>query len=184
MNRPLLILGAVVLVIAIIVAGYLYFAQSPAGVSSQNASTTNPFGTPAGGVTPAGSSPSSSAFQVPLSNGTSVAVPDFTKTNQPDWAGTTSGYRVAGSEQAGQGGAGFQILYYPGDGSFNVVLLDEPIGQMRLAAESALREALGLSSADLCKLRIQVSTLISVNETYAGQSLGLSFCPGAVKLPL
>ncbi len=106
-----------------------------------------------------------------------VRVPDFTR-RQPAWANASSGYQVAGSEDAA-----FHILFYPDGSYFNVSLLELPLRTSRSEAEAALRSVLRLSSVDLCQLSIQVGVPASVSASYAGRDLGLSFCRGAMRLP-
>ncbi len=113
-----------------------------------------------------------------LKDGTSAAVQPFIVSGQPEWASDTNGYQVTTDEETT-----YSILYYPNTTGFLVSLLAEPLGASRLAAEKELKAKLGLSTTQICELQVQVFTSISVNETYAGQDLGLSFCPGAVKLP-
>lgn len=88
-----------------------------------------------------------------------------------------------GTCPAGAPSSTYTIAYDEQSRSFIVTLDAEPIGQARLKAEEYLLSALGLSKAQACQLAVQVLTTIDVNETYAGENLGLSFCPGAVALP-
>ena len=118
-----------------------------------------------------------------LDDGTSVAVPDFTKENQPEWAGESAGYLVAGSETGD-----YLITYIMPDrfgsqAQFLVSLLTEPLGEARTEAERALAARLLLSEQELCALDVQVWTRTDVNDAYAGKDLGLSFCPGSTQLP-
>lgn len=76
----------------------------------------------------------------------------------------------------------FQIFYYDADTSIGVSLLSQPLGDIRLVAEKQLKERLGLSENEICKMKINVSTPSFVSEQYSGQNLGLSFCPDAVTL--
>lgn len=66
---------------------------------------------------------------------------------------------------------------------FNIALLQEPIGQVRTQAEAYLMEHLGVSQADLCRLKYMVSVPNRVNSYFASRNLGFSFCPGATPLP-
>jgi hypothetical protein len=77
----------------------------------------------------------------------------------------------------------YQIFYFDTDRSINISLLSEPLGSVRLIAEEQLMKRLGLSKEVLCSLHINVGTPGFVSAVYAGQNLGLSFCPGSVKLP-
>lgn len=162
----------VLLAIGILVGAYL-FLQVKVPTEPTTSSPINPFSslvsttTTSGGVT-----------TLELVDGTHVTIPDFSKTEQPEGASEENGYQVSGDAESS-----FQILYFPRDSGFIVALNAEPLGETRLAAERALREALRLSDNELCKMRADVGTDYSVSRTYAGKNLGLSFCPGAVVLP-
>lgn len=76
----------------------------------------------------------------------------------------------------------YVILYDEAAQFFNVTLLTEPIAETRRAAEQYLMQRLGVSQADLCRLKYMVTVPNKVNSFYAGESLGFSFCPGAIAL--
>lgn len=77
----------------------------------------------------------------------------------------------------------FRVEYDASSTTFNIALTQEPIGQSRLNAEQFLESTLGLQQQALCGLRYYIGTTIGVNDSYAGENLGFSFCPGATKLP-
>ena len=79
--------------------------------------------------------------------------------------------------------APYLIGYVETGDFFNVVLLQEPIGQSRKEAERYLMERLGISQNQMCTLRHTVSVPYFVNAFYTGMSLGFSFCPGSVVIP-
>ncbi|MFA5877192.1 MAG: hypothetical protein WC880_02390 [Candidatus Paceibacterota bacterium] len=170
--------------------GTLYFlAQTPAS-SPQNG--TPPFGTlssgnpRAGGNTaPAGNTgnPPPNTLEIASSNG-QILVRDFTKdagvasTTPPSsflsWfpnseVGTTT------AESA------YEILYSPEGTFFIVVILKEPIGEVRRIATKNLIEKLGISNADVCTLVADVNVPYFVNEFYSGKNLGFPGCPSAEK---
>jgi hypothetical protein len=178
-KKSIILLSVFVVLILVICILYIVLAvkkttpNNPGyfvSVGQQNSTTTTGTETISGNT--------STVMPIELSTGQKVVVPDFTKTNQPLAASATSGYQVAGSSLAN-----FQILYFPKDSYFLISLFTEPLGDTRKAAEGQLRAQLKLSDAQLCKLHIDVNTLASVNQTYAGENLGLSFCPGSVQLP-
>ncbi len=76
----------------------------------------------------------------------------------------------------------YQLIYTNVDG-FSIMLLDLPLGTVRLQAEREFISKLGITQAEACQLPVYVSTVAKVSEQYAGHSLGLSFCPGSVELP-
>lgn len=162
-------------IIAIVAAGiaFLLLRNPSPSPSNPDTGSENPFGGSGGNA--GGGQPGLTVVQ---KDGTSVNVPDFTKTDQPPIAGPDTGYQVSGSNASS-----FQILYFPNQSYFLVSLFSEPLGQTRLAAEAALRSKLGLSDSQLCALNIEVHTDAETNETYSGRDLGLSFCPGATALP-
>jgi len=49
--------------------------------------------------------------------------------------------------------------------------------------ERDLMAKLGITEDAMCQLNYMVSVPYWVNEYYAGESLGFSFCPGATQLP-
>ncbi len=177
-------IGILLLVIGGTVLWYTFFSPNSLAPSNTNTQGGNPFGNPAGTASTTGT-PVVDGFGNPGSTLTimsrdrkSFQVPDFTKQNQPPTANAQDGYNIAGS-----GASAFHILYFPLDSSILVSLYAEPLGDTRLAAESALRTALGLSNSQLCSLLVSVRTSSDVNPYYAGKELGLSFCPGATVLP-
>jgi hypothetical protein len=176
--KRILFFGSLV-VIALGVITYFFFPPQTLPTSSENQpASSTPFGSPAGSVSGTNTNASSTALLLQLQDGSQVSTPNFIEENQPPSANAVSGYQVAGSNTSD-----FQILYFPQNFGILISLLTEPIGTVRLTAESALRAKLGLSDSQLCKLIIDVGTTADVNSTYAGRNLGLSFCPGSVTLP-
>ncbi|MEA2701513.1 MAG: hypothetical protein QOE22_222 [Candidatus Parcubacteria bacterium] len=80
-------------------------------------------------------------------------------------------------------GPPYLITYTKETGYFNIVLLSEPIGETRRAAEQFLKARLGLSEDEMCSINYSLGAPVWVNSTFAGVELGFSFCPGAVPLP-
>lgn len=171
-----------IIVIAIGVIVLVISPSTPPSPGGSFATSTNPFGQPAGTV-PVSSGTStttngSNGLTLFLADGSAVSVPNFTTTNQPPTSSAESGYQVAGANTGD-----YQILYYPQNSGILISLFSEPLGPVRLAAESALRAALRLSDSQLCGLTVDVRTTADVSDTYSGRNLGLSFCPGATVLP-
>lgn len=77
----------------------------------------------------------------------------------------------------------FTIEYIAGTQFFNIALLQEPIKTARLAAEQYLMQHLGINPAEMCRIRYTITTPVSVNQIYAGENFGFSYCPGASQLP-
>lgn len=177
-KEVLLVVSAVVVLMLAVGSGiYVYLGMRvPASTAPGTQESSNPFGA-------LGTTILVQTLPLVVSDGSIVEVRDFTKENQPDWAGPDVGYQVAGNETQE-----FQIIYYPADSAggqaeFLVTLFKEPLGTTRRAAEQALRAKLGSTDAQLCKLATSVLAGPGVSTTYEGISLGLSFCPGAVALP-
>ena len=74
-------------------------------------------------------------------------------------------------------------IEYGTDNSISIGLAKKPLRVTRLKAEKALRTFFPLSDADLCSLNITVVTPGKFDAKYGSENLGLSFCPGAVRLP-
>lgn len=170
------IAGGVVVVLVLIWVGVFFFLTKQSAPSTEQQTNNNPFGY-------TGSTVQQKSLPLVLTDGTVVETRDFTKENQPDWAGATSGYLVAGGEQLD-----YMVLYFnngePGErGEFLVTLNKEPLGENRRRAEAAIKAQLEMSEVELCKLAISVSSAPGVSDAYGGKNLGLSFCPGAVALP-
>lgn len=70
----------------------------------------------------------------------------------------------------------FSIIYYEKDQSFTINLLSKPLSEARSKAEDKLLSLLNLDFAQACKLNVSVFVPFEVDETYAGQDFGLSFC--------
>ena len=178
MKRVALVLTILGLLLLIAVGAYLLLVRDIEGEPEPGPAGSDPFG-----FLPGASGSNDDTLPLTLDDGSTVSVPDFTASNQPDWAGESSGYQVAGDADGD-----FLITYIPADqfgsqAQFLISLLQEPLGEVRRRAESALKVRLGISEQELCGLDAQVWTGSDVNETYAGYDLGLSFCPGATVLP-
>lgn len=78
----------------------------------------------------------------------------------------------------------YQIQFSEMESEFTVLLIQEPLGASRIAAESYLRTLMGATDAELCALKIVVAVPYDLNAYYSRYpNLGLSFCPGSVTLP-
>lgn len=177
MKRTALILLILSALIFIAIGAYFFLSRG------QDVAPPAQFGGNPFGFAGTGTVGTENALELVLEDGSSVSIPDFTKIDQPEWAGESAGYQVAGNADAD-----FLITYIPADtygsqAQFLVSLATEPLGEIRADAEAALRTRLSLSNQELCGLDVQVWTDDAVNAAYAGRDLGLSFCPGATVLP-
>lgn len=76
----------------------------------------------------------------------------------------------------------YVITYIETTQYFNIGLFKEPLKESRLEAEEYLMNQLGISKEQMCLLKYMVSVPGFVSQAHAGESLGFSFCPGAVAL--
>ena len=173
--KRILIIGAVILILVCIGFVGVYLIHSGKG-QAPVATSTNPFGF--AGETGTTTSSGTGAISLQLKDGGQVDVQNFVPATQPVGADVTNGYQITENDTSS-----YSILYYPNNSGFLISLSQEPIGQARLDAEKFLQSKLNLTQDQFCKLQVQVFTSIDVNETYAGQDLGISFCPGSVSLP-
>ncbi|MCR4276169.1 MAG: hypothetical protein NUV90_02175 [Candidatus Parcubacteria bacterium] len=94
------------------------------------------------------------------------------------------GYCLAdGSCPKGASTMDFSVSYDEKNHFFNIILLAEPLGAVRLEAERFIANRLGLAGKDACNLNYFVGTPYWVNAAYDDRNLGFSFCPGATPLP-
>jgi hypothetical protein len=64
---------------------------------------------------------------------------------------------------------------------FSIVIVSEPSGKFREAAENELVFALGMTKDEVCELPVFVSRKTWANN-FDYEEVGLSFCPGSVEL--
>jgi len=145
---------------------------STGGVSGLSMEPTVSFATPGGAV---------ATVKNFIRNGETV--PDVQNPGSYVLAGSV-GYCLAdGTCPSGASTTDFNISYNEQTHFFNIVLLKEPLGTVRLAAEQFLTDRLGLTGQEACNLNYFVGTPYWVNEAYDDKNLGFSFCPGATTLP-
>lgn len=121
--------------------------------------------------------------QFPIgSQAPSEATPDISAIlNRPETESVGDGAYVLESDKSGA--RSYSITYAEFDNSYAIALYTFPLSSARLAAESELRSILQINDASICQLRITVAVPMGISETYGGQDLGLSFCPGSTQLP-
>lgn len=189
--KKLLIVVSVVAFLGLVVI-WIFFGFGPKPV------TTGPGGGnvtfPSSGTVPVSTSTDSSQGQPVLTitgtGGAVISTLDFLH------ASTTGEYPIAGHFYLGYHAIGtgvddatatadppYLIEYLEATHYFNVELLSEPIGAVRLAAEQFLMANLGIPQSQMCQLKYTVSVPNSVNSQFAGIDLRFSFCPGATALP-
>ncbi|MGE5541392.1 MAG: hypothetical protein ACM3TU_03930 [Bacillota bacterium] len=180
MNRVVIIVMGVVLLVIVSIAGFLLLQRSKITSSSTDTSGTV---FPGSDSTNGGGNGTTPLRTVSTSNGSAMAVKDFTTEegviqdpNVPDQ------YDLAGGA-APTSDTAYQIFYQKEDDYFGITLYHEPLGEVRHQAEQDLMNKLGIGQNQMCALNYVVAPGPGVNDAYAGQNLGFSFCPGAVKLP-
>lgn len=197
MNKPLVIALVAGLVIGVVGVGLVFMLSAPKGVdtlpdTTGGAVTSSPVGVYATGpsqtgvnvVQPSTSTSVEATVTVRGEENTAVVVKDFRQ-----YPGVKSPphnpnqYYLFGGLDPAATNEPFSVYYDDTDQSFNVSLLTEPLKGTRQDAEQALRAMLGLEELDMCFLNYQVSVPRWVHETYSGNNLGFSFCPGATMIP-
>lgn len=76
----------------------------------------------------------------------------------------------------------YAITYFASYDFYQISLNQEPLAEVRKTAEAELQTTLGVDNATLCGLEVSVRTKVDVSQFFAGQELGISFCPGSVAL--
>lgn len=176
MNKTLVIAGGT-LIIALVVSVSIFLYVKTLNPKDTSVPGQQPFGF-VSTAEPSAQRP----VPVVLVDNSTVYVPDFFSSVQPEWANETT-KAVLGSDADA-----FMVVYFTpdhegGQGQFIVSINTEPFGDTRKRAEVALQNKLGLTNEELCKLSVVVSTNPGANNLYKGQNLGFSFCPGAIVLP-
>ena len=118
-------------------------------------------------------------------DGRVVSVPDFTYLHPSlDIEGRNETYvYVTQDDNAVEMDPRYGIVY-GNDGTLTIGLFAEPLGATRLLAETKLRELMeGVPDDILCLLPVSVGVPDTMNSSFVGRELGLSFCPCAVTLP-
>lgn len=70
----------------------------------------------------------------------------------------------------------YQIVYIPQFKKFIISILNKDFEAARGIAEQNFLSQLGITQADACKLKVEISTPLFVNEKLSGQIFPLSFC--------
>lgn len=187
MNKTLLviIIFAGVAVTALLVGVGWYFSKNtnpPTQPTVTNSTTSGSI--PSNNTVTTGSVPTPGTTQTALSvqgiNGATIAIKDFIHASSTVVDPNNQGQYFLNNTGKQKSVVPYNILYVAADQSFTIALLQEPIGDSRRQAESALQNSLGISESDMCNLRYRVLVSHSVNSYYSGKNLGFSFCPDAI----
>ncbi|MBX9765587.1 hypothetical protein K2X83_03020 [Patescibacteria group bacterium] len=76
----------------------------------------------------------------------------------------------------------FVIIVSPGGNYIQITIYGTPVGRYRKEAERLLLNYFGISEDDACTIPYLVVPAYDTESEYAGTNVGLSFCPGSVKL--
>lgn len=124
--------------------------------------------------------PDTSDETVTLGSGT-----DTVKMSNPiqskDFVSLGSGMYVSDARTLGES-AGFSMVYYAEGGSFAIDISGKPTAVYREKASRYLLSVLNISETEACQLRLYVGVSHATDPSLSGKNLGLSFCPGSVKL--
>jgi hypothetical protein len=191
MNKTLLITLLSIIGLGFIVLVFWVFGANSKATSA-SVSNTQPIILPIGGTVsqPSAASPQATNMAVLGSNGASIQTLNFISNPATVPDPINPGYYYLGYHpQEGAPNATatstppYVIEYIASTEYFNIALLQEPIGNTRLAAEQYLLTNLGITESQACQLNYMVSVPTNVNSEFAGKSLEFSFCPDAITLP-
>ncbi len=175
-----IILIFLAMLIILLIAIFFLFQNKQAPVG------TNPSGVnfPSGGLASTSQSGSSGLMNVSDPNSNPIVVNNFIADKTTVTDPVNKGYYYLGYNTFnGETNIPYMIQYIADTKYFNIELLQEPLGTIRVEAENDLMKRLGITQTQMCQLNYTVSTPDSVNSVYASENLGFSFCPGAVQLP-
>lgn len=155
----------------------------PPGSFTGSINTTQSSGTnPTGSQTNTQQNVPQATLMIKDYSGTPVLVRDFLHNSNTTQDPVNQGYYHIGAT-ASDTTASFAISYINDTQFFGIALLREPLSTSRQEAEQYLMQQLGISQDEMCKLNYTMSVSNDVNQYYAGDSFGFSFCPGAMPLP-
>ncbi len=185
MNKKLFIIIGMVIVLMVF-AAFVFWHRSVSNQTPMPPVTQEPGGSVA--INPPAQIPgghTSATMSLRTADGGSIRTKDFKQDPAIEEDPVNPGYYYLGYHIADYPAkkAPYLIEYRDATQYFNIVLLQEPIGAARRAAEIYLVERLGISQSQMCRLQYTVSVPDSIDGTYTTMNLGFSFCPGSVALP-
>jgi len=192
MNRKILLVGvvAVILIIVFVLVWFNSSNQSSITNSLNGQNVGFPISNSIGQTTTTSSQGVEATFHVTSADGGIIQTRNFIKDSTTVKDPINSGYYYLGyhvnegvPDSTATDNPPYIITYTSENQYFNVALLLEPIGTIRVNAEKYLMTRLGISQSQMCQLNYMVSVPSRVNSQYAGRDLGFSFCSGATKLP-
>jgi hypothetical protein len=190
MNKIIYWIVGLLLVILFGFVGIRFFTNPPNSTTPNPTYSTTNVGNSTNVTVSGGQGSQGNTISIAGSNGATIQVNNFK--NDPVLAKdpVNSGYYYFGPhfsegvpDSTATSTPPYIIEYIDSTQYFSIALLEEPLGQTRQEMEQYLMAHLGISQSQMCQLKYMVSVPASVDTTYAGTSLGFSFCPGAVPLP-
>lgn len=167
-------------VLMIFIVGTFFFISRTAPAQPAPSQVTFPTST---STLPSGSLSSNGAvLQIKSLDGHVYSIPDITTGKKADVLGAGTYYHITNNQDTMGSNAQFEMQYGT-DYSISIVLLKESLKDSRHASETYVRSLLKLSDQTLCSLNVDITVPAPVNDTYADENLGFSFCPNAVLLP-
>ncbi len=193
MNKTLIITVGAVIVIGLLSLAYWITGSSPQQASS-NPSAVQNAGFPVAPSVAGGVASSSTAqggiIPVAGSGGAAIQMLDFLKDPTTVKDPLNPGYYYLGyhpyegvPDPTATATPPYVIAYESDTQSFNITLLQEPIGPVREEMQQYLMAHLGITQEQMCQINYMVSVPWRVNQLYSSKNLGFSFCPGATALP-
>jgi len=92
-------------------------------------------------------------------------------------------YDLSGNGVAFKDNDEYYIAYYPEDQGFIITIMNSNIQKARDNAENDFINTLGINKEQACKLKVFLGVPISVSEKAAGENYGLSFCQNGISFP-
>ena len=71
------------------------------------------------------------------------------------------------------------ILYYPEDDAYHIIIKESPFEEARQRAEQKFLADKGLSENEACSMNVFITTSMAINPEQAGKNYNLSFCKGS-----
>lgn len=171
--KRVLIIGAVVLLFLLVALSVFLLLNKEEAPVPGTEDPSFPSGGTIGGIRPG-----EPTFVIADADDEPIEVRDFRTT--PD-AYVPGQYVIIGGRDATN--PPYDMFYQETDHYFGITLYAEPLGTNRLLAEAALKETLGITKDEMCRLNYVIAPGPGVAETYEGINLGFSYCPGATVLP-
>ena len=144
-----------------------------------------PDGTPAQGAVSPVPAPLDHTFILHMHDATALPVRDFLKDADVTADARNPGVYYLGntmSTNPRDAQPRYIVSYEHSIQFFKIVLLQNPLGEVRRDAETYLEQKLGVDSAQLCNLSYKVATPAAVSQVFSDLDLKWSMCQDSVTL--